>query len=143
MQTNVESFMPAVLRKKVKDIEANLKIIKALGTFADKLKILRFKLDLIKGSSFTELWATASEELDDIKKVDKVVSRASAKAVAAKAAAKAAVKATAGKPVARRAETKRPRRRFLRRSRLQTFWRNMASSRRRTARRRLRRMSRS
>jgi len=109
IQTTVDSYMPPELRLKSDDKAVNEQIMQTLDMFNVKLKLLRTKLDLLKQTSFTELWMIAHEELVKMQTTETAPQQtASAKAAAAKAASKSTLsKKSKSKPAAKYAEDKK------------------------------------
>jgi len=91
MQATVDAFMPKVLQQKSDDEATNKKIVSLLEPFLFKLNAFRCLLKSMSSSSFTQLWAMATEEME---KIGKLETRPTMEA-AAKAKAKAKAKAAA------------------------------------------------
>jgi len=88
MQATVDAFMPKVLQKKTDDEKTNQKIMDALTPFLTKLNGFRASLKAMSNSSFTALWALATEEMEKMAKQEQLILKPSAAAAKAKAAAK-------------------------------------------------------
>merc|ERR1719217_866533 len=70
MQATVDAFMPKVLQQKSDDEATNKKIVSLLEPFLFKLNAFRCLLKSMSSSSFTQLWAMATEEMEKIGKLE-------------------------------------------------------------------------